>query len=363
MVESLLTRAQAAANSTGWRVLGTFPAGHDLREFDIVYDSRDGLYYLFFTYPADAGIAYYAAPTLEELASQTQVAVSTFPTIWYPSVVIDGAVMRLFGTEGAYITSEAVSDGTPPASWAYESQLFFFPDPVHGEYDASIRMVTIEGTTYWLMAYLSGDFISGIYQDIRLAWSLDPFDPFNNWENFQAGSDSVFRNITVPSWIVNSHANPNIYEVDGRFYLGFDGKDASNKWSTGLVEIEIHDFHGSAVGGYAIGDIVQINSENTGDGLHWGDPVFLRCPDGVDRIFGSGYGNTDWACLELPGYEGSVALSDAARGGATLGDTAAGSVGLSNAARGSTALLDAARGGVALTEAARGRVTLSDRTV
>ena len=288
MTLSFLERVSYALIHTGWQTVTTFPVGWEPREYSLLYEG--GLYYLFSTHPADVGTVMYSADTLEGLGGATPVTVSA-SSLWYPNAAFFHGTWYLFGTTGAGTVGYMTSDTTPPGSWSRITTLGTgFPDMDLN--DPSVVATSIGGRTYWLLAGIS-TILGPAGRVVMKVYSHEDPPTDTGWALMEDTDTDVLANIGIPAWASVNSFDPNIYSIDGGYYLAFSGTDGANS-STGLVELEIRDAPPSSV--YATGNIVVLSSDTTGG--RWGDTNYMRGSDGIDRLFG--VNGQELACLELP---------------------------------------------------------------
>lgn len=124
---------------------------------------------------------------------------------------------------------------------------------------------------------------------------------------------NVWADIGLPAYYAAGVADPNLCFVDGKVYLLFGGSPTggAGTFGTAVVELDPVTFK-------AKGLLAQIQTPS--DYEAWqtiggvphvlGDPIFLRCPDGIDRILGwtNNIGDAAglfafqgvYGCLDLP---------------------------------------------------------------
>ena len=242
------------------------------------------------------------ATTLEGLVSavaNTDYFSRVVSALWYPTVVyIAPSTWYVFGANssggigrkvftGAYPNGKDVFTGSAASLTSLGSQAgdpCVRPHPTDGFY----YMVVTDGT--------ANPVTTRVYKIAAANIATD------GWSQVCA---NVWADIGLPPYFAFGVVDPSLAFVDGRVFLTFAGSPtgAAGTYGNAIVELDPVTFK-------AMGLVAQLQTPTTYEswqgGTVLGDPMFLRCPDGVDRVFGytnnltyDGTGKGTWGCLDL----------------------------------------------------------------
>jgi hypothetical protein len=163
----------------------------------------------------------------------------------------------------------------------------------HGGGDHCVRQNPANGTWYMVMNESNTTTSMWTNTDITTeTWTLL--------------ATEVFADAPKPTWGSTNVPDPNIAFVDGKMYLFYGANDNVNP--TGIGMVQINPSTGKAIDS-SLALIATTNWPSWAGATIPSDINFLRCPDGVDRIFG--FCNNDpndltsdgpWGCLDLPAF-------------------------------------------------------------